>query len=64
MGRVFSVFGMASSVLMPLSMLVFGPVSDTVAIDILLIGTGIAIALLCIPFMASKTLREAGRSHS
>ena len=64
MGRVFSVFGMASSVLMPLSMLVFGPVSDTVAIDVLLIGTGIVITLLCIPFMASKTLREAGRSHS
>ena len=64
MGRVFSVFGMASSVLMPLGMLVFGPVSDTVAIDILLIGTGIVITLLCIPFVASKTLREAGRSHS
>ena len=61
MGRVFSVFGMASSVLMPLSMLVFGPLSDTIAIDVLLIGTGIAIALLCIPFMASKTLREAGK---
>ena len=64
MGRVFSVFGMASSVLMPLSMLVFGPVSDTVAIDILLIGTGIGITLLCIPFLASKTLREAGASQS
>lgn len=64
MGRVFSVFGMASSVLMPLSMLFFGPVSDTVAIDTLLIWTGIAITLLCIPFMASKMLREAGRIHS
>lgn len=62
MGRVFSVFGMASSVLMPLSMVVFGPLSDIVAIDQILIGTGIAIALLCIPFMTSKTLREAGRS--
>lgn len=60
MGRVFSVFGMASSVLMPLSMVVFGPVADAVAIDALLIWTGIAIALLSIPFMASKMLREAG----
>ena len=34
------------------------------AIDILLIGTGIVITLLSIPFVASKTLREAGRSHS
>jgi MFS transporter, DHA3 family, macrolide efflux protein len=64
MGRVFSVFTMASSVLMPLGMLVFGPVSDIVPIDVLLIGTGIVITLLCIPFVASKTLREAGRSHS
>ena len=64
MGRVFSVFTMASSVLMPLAMLAFGPVSDTVAIDVLLIGTGIVITILCIPFVASKTLREAGRSHS
>lgn len=64
MGRVFSVFTMASSVLMPLAMVFFGPVSDTVAIDVLLIGTGIVIALLCIPLVASKTLREAGRSNS
>ncbi|GHV86700.1 hypothetical protein AGMMS50230_23080 [Spirochaetia bacterium] len=64
MGRVFSVFGMASSVMMPLGMLVFGPVADVVAIDILLVGTGIVIVLLCIPYLASKTLREAGRSHT
>jgi len=64
MGRAFSVFGMASGVLMPLGMLVFGPASDTVAIDILLIGTGIVITLLSIPFVASKTLREVGRNHS
>jgi len=41
--------------LIVVAMLVFGPVSDTVAIDVLLTGTGIVIALLCIPFMASKT---------
>jgi DHA3 family macrolide efflux protein-like MFS transporter len=63
MGRVFSVIGMASSSLVPLGMLVFGPLSDRVDIDILLIGTGIVIVLLSIPFAASRTLREAGRSH-
>jgi DHA3 family macrolide efflux protein-like MFS transporter len=62
MGRVFSVFGMASSVMMPLGMLIFGPVADVVAIDVLLIGTGTVIVLLCIPYLASKTLREAGSS--
>jgi DHA3 family macrolide efflux protein-like MFS transporter len=63
MGRVFSVYGMASSSLVPLGMLVFGPLADSVEIDILLIGTGIVMALLSIPFAASKTLREVGRSH-
>ncbi|MDR1257784.1 MAG: MFS transporter [Tannerellaceae bacterium] len=63
MGRVFSVFSMVSSTMMPLGMLVFGPVADSVSINVLLIGTGIIITLLTIPLMSSKTLREAGRSH-
>jgi DHA3 family macrolide efflux protein-like MFS transporter len=63
MGRVFSVFTMISSVMMPLGMVVFGPLSDTVSIDLLLVGTGIIVVLLTIPLVTSKTLREAGRSH-
>jgi DHA3 family macrolide efflux protein-like MFS transporter len=63
MGRVLSVFTMLSSTMMPLGMIVFGPVADTVSINILLIGTGILVTLLGIPMIASKTLREAGRSH-
>ncbi|GHV86034.1 MFS transporter [Spirochaetia bacterium] len=63
MGRVFSVIGMISSVMMPTGMLIFGPVADKVSIDILLIGTGIALMLLAIPFVANKTLREIGISH-
>ncbi|GAP73050.1 efflux transporter protein [Candidatus Symbiothrix dinenymphae] len=63
MGRVFSVIGMISSVMMPLGMLVFGPIADRVSIDIILIGTGIALMLLAIPFVANKTLRAIGISH-
>jgi DHA3 family macrolide efflux protein-like MFS transporter len=63
MGRVFSVFTMVSSVMMPLGMVVFGPAADIVSINILLIGTGIVVALLCIPMMKSKVLLEAGRKH-
>ncbi|MDR1238479.1 MAG: hypothetical protein LBK27_00035 [Treponema sp.] len=63
MGRVFSVFTMTSSTMMPLGMVVFGPVADIVSINILLIVTGIVVTLLCIPMMTSKTLLEAGRSH-
>jgi DHA3 family macrolide efflux protein-like MFS transporter len=63
MGRVLSVFTMVSSAMMPLGMALFGPLADIVAIDMLLVGTGIIIALLCIPMAASKTLREAGSRH-
>jgi DHA3 family macrolide efflux protein-like MFS transporter len=63
MGRVLSVFTMVSSVMMPLGMLVFGPVADVVSINILLVGTGLVVLLLCPPMITSKTLREAGISH-
>jgi DHA3 family macrolide efflux protein-like MFS transporter len=63
MGRVLSVFMMVNSTMMPLGMVVFGPVADVVSINILLVGTGIIVALLCIPMITSKTLREAGRRH-
>jgi DHA3 family macrolide efflux protein-like MFS transporter len=63
MGRVLSVFSMVSSTMMPLGMLVFGPIADTVSIDMLLVGTGIVVTLLAIPLITSKTLREAGKGH-
>jgi DHA3 family macrolide efflux protein-like MFS transporter len=63
MGRVLSVFTMLSSTMMPLGMIVFGPAADRVSINILLVGTGILVTLLGIPMVASRTLREAGRSH-
>jgi DHA3 family macrolide efflux protein-like MFS transporter len=62
MGRVLSVFNMITSTMMPLGMIVFGPVSDFVSIDILLIGTGILITLLTFPVLTSKTLLNAGKS--
>jgi DHA3 family macrolide efflux protein-like MFS transporter len=63
MGRVLSVFSMISSVMMPLGMMVFGPVADTVSINIILVGTGTVITLLAIPLIRSKTLREAGKTQ-
>jgi DHA3 family macrolide efflux protein-like MFS transporter len=61
MGRVISVFTMVSSVMMPLGMVFFGPAADIISIDTLLVITGIVAALLSIPMLASKTLREAGK---
>ncbi|MDR0600436.1 MAG: MFS transporter, partial [Treponema sp.] len=63
MGRVISVFTMVSSTMMPLGMVLFGPVSDIISIDTLLIVTGLLAALLAVPMITSKTLREAGISH-
>ena len=64
MGRVFGVFGMISSLMMPAGMLIFGPLSDIISINILLIIAGTVIFLLSIPFMISKVLREAGKTSA
>ncbi|MDR3060509.1 MAG: MFS transporter [Dysgonamonadaceae bacterium] len=61
MGRVFGVFGMVATLVMPAGMLIFGPLGDVVNIDWLLIGSGFIVALLCIPFLKSKVLKEAGK---
>jgi DHA3 family macrolide efflux protein-like MFS transporter len=61
MGRVFGVSGMVATLIMPAGMLIFGPLGDMVNIDWLLIGSGIFMGLLCIPFLKSKVLLEAGK---
>ncbi|MCL2689172.1 MAG: MFS transporter [Chitinispirillia bacterium] len=63
MGRVLSVFTMVTSFLMPMGMLLFGPLADKVSIDTLLIITGFLVLFLGIPMMTSKTLRAAGVKH-
>jgi DHA3 family macrolide efflux protein-like MFS transporter len=61
MGRVFSVFGMLSSVLSPVSMLIFGPLSDMVNLNILIVLSGVIILVLGPPFFVNKTMREVGK---
>ncbi len=61
MGRVLSVFGMTGSVMMPIGMLLFGPLADIVSINYLLIGTGVLLFMMVIPFLTSRQLREAGK---
>jgi DHA3 family macrolide efflux protein-like MFS transporter len=63
MGRVISVFTMVSSTMMPLGMLLFGPLADVISINTMLVVTGLLATLLSIPMVASKTLREAGLRH-
>jgi DHA3 family macrolide efflux protein-like MFS transporter len=61
LGRIFGVFTMISSSAMPLGMLVFGPVADTVKIEWLLIGTGILLFAESFFLLGSKDLIEAGK---
>ena len=60
MGRVLSILTMVNSVAMPIGMLIWGPLSDIVNIDWLLIGTGFIIFLLSFIFFFDKTFLKAG----
>lgn len=60
LGRVFSVLGMISSIMMPLGMLVFGPLSDIIRIEWLLRGTGILLFIQGFFMLGSKVLVAAG----
>ncbi|TQE90366.1 MFS transporter [Ureibacillus terrenus] len=61
LGRIFGVFNMISTSMMPLGMLIFGPISDFIKIELLLIGTGIVMLMLSFMLAANKVLIEAGK---
>lgn len=61
LGRIFGVFGMISTSMMPLGMLIFGPLADFIKIEWLLIGTGLLILILAIFLGRNKVLIEAGK---
>lgn len=61
LGRVFGVLTMISTSIMPLGMIIFGPLADVVAIEWLLIGTGILLFMLGFVLLGSKVLIEAGK---
>ncbi|MEG6533659.1 MFS transporter [Caldibacillus thermoamylovorans] len=62
LGRVFGVMGMISTSMMPIGMLIFGPLADMVKIDWLLIGTGAFIMCLSLLLVKNHVLIEAGKS--
>ncbi|MNN41986.1 hypothetical protein D3C81_1561370 [compost metagenome] len=53
--------GMISTSMMPIGMLIFGPIADFVKIEWLLIGTGLFMIVLSIIFGRSRVLLEAGQ---
>jgi len=62
LGRIFGVLNMIASSMMPLGMLVFGPVADVVKIEWLLFGTGFVLFIQGFFLIGSKDLVEAGRA--
>lgn len=61
LGRVFGVFGMISTSMMPVGMLIFGPIADVIRIEWLLIGTGLLIFILAVFLGRNKVLIETGK---
>ena len=61
LGRVFGVLGMLSSIMMPLGMIVFGPIADVIKIEWLLLGTGFLILTESFFMVSNKALLEAGK---
>lgn len=61
LGRVFGIFSMIHSSMMPLGMLLFGPLADLVKIEWLLMITGLMILLMSIFLIKSKSMLEAGK---
>lgn len=62
LGRVFGVLSMISSSMMPLGMLVFGPLSDYFKIEWMLIGTGILMIVETILLLGNKVFIAIGRN--
>jgi len=60
LGRVFSVLTMINSSMMPLGMVLFGPLSDFIPIEILLVVTGFFTIIECFFMLRHKGLIAAG----
>ncbi len=64
LGRVFGVMSMIACSMMPLGMLVFGPLADLMQVEWLLIGTGLLLIVQSLFMLKSKVLVEAGKPVS
>lgn len=60
LGRVFGVLSMISSSVMPVAMLVYGPIADMIPIEYLLVGTGSLLLVFTALMFGNKVLIEAG----
>ena len=59
-GRVFGLFSMISSSMMPMGMVLFGPLADVIDIEWILIFTGVIMMILSVAMLKTKALVRAG----
>lgn len=60
LGRAFSIFGMISGSLMPVAMLIFGPIADVVSVELVLAACGILMLALAFIVPSQRRLMESG----
>ena len=58
LGRIFGVMSMISGGVIPMSMLIFGPLADVMKIDTILQFSGISMAALAVLMLFNKTLAQ------
>ncbi len=61
LGRVFGVLNMISSSVMPLAMILYGPLADVIKIEWLLIVTGVLMMVQAFFMVTNKVLLDAGK---
>jgi len=61
LGRVFGVMGMITSIMMPMGMLVFGPMADLIRVEWLLVGTGVLMFIQGLFMWGNKVIIQAGK---
>ncbi|CZQ99960.1 Hypothetical protein Tpal_2446 [Trichococcus palustris] len=61
LGRVFGVQSMIATLMMPLGMLVFGPLADRMAIEILMVVSGLLLVFIAFFALRDQVLVEAGK---
>lgn len=60
MGRVFGIMTMINTSMMPLGMVIFGPIADIASIEILLIATGLITLFMALCMGRARELCKAG----
>lgn len=61
LGRVFGILAMIGTSMVPLGMIVFGPIADLISIDSILIITGLIIIVLSFALSKNKILLSEGK---